>query len=48
MERYNFRNIERKWGSKNTFKNVSNDQAKKNIIVLKCFLILQGKFTWVM
>ena len=29
MERYNFRNIERKWGIKNSFQNVCNKQAKK-------------------
>ena len=43
MERYNFRNIERKWGSKNTFKNVSNDQAKKKYYCLEMFPYPSGK-----
>ena len=43
MERYNFRNIERKWGIKNSFQNVCNKQAKKKYYCLEMFPYPSGK-----
>ncbi len=43
MERYNFRNIERKWSEKKTFQSVTNKQAKKKYYCLEMFPYPSGK-----
>ena len=48
MERYSFQKIESKWRSNIKANSVKNKDSKKNIIVWKCFLILQAKFIWAM
>ena len=51
MNRYNFKDIEQKWQKiweKNKTFKAEVDKSKKNSTVLKCFHILQEKFTWVM
>ena len=51
MERYNIKNVEKKWqdiwSKKKTDAALLNNK-KKNSIVLKCFHILQVKFIWAM
>ena len=51
MERYNIKNIEKKWqdiwSSKKTDSAII-DKNKKNFIALKCFHIHLGKYIWVM
>ena len=49
MERYNIKNVEKKWqdvwSSKKTDA-ATLDKKKKNFIAWRCFLIHQEKFTW--
>ena len=51
MERYNIKNVEKKWqdiwAKKKTHAAILN-KSKKNFIVLKCFPTHQVKFIWVM
>ena len=48
MERYSFKNIEKKWRNNKALLSVANSKSEKNITVWKCFLTHLGKFTWVM
>jgi len=51
MERYNIKNVEKKWQdiwAKKKTNAAILDKKKKNFIASKCFHIPQVKFIWVM
>ena len=48
MERLNFQAIEKKWQSIFEKEKLYNNKSSKKFYCLKCFLIHQEKFIWVM